>query len=445
MDLDKEFVRAVLRDGDKAFRFAVEKGVTAEHLLDDGKAAWQFIYDYKKSYGTLPSLDMIVGSVPSPGGVGGNVDLTASLADTAEALTDKILERRVLNIIAEGAKKLTEKVKARNAKEASEVFEEIHRKLRQEQLTAAKLESLFALGTEVIKYYELVKSGGTGIPTPWPSMDRQTRGWWPEDLILLVGKRGMGKTWSLLLCTHSAWLPGNKVLICTTEMPRETLAGRFLCMHLRIPYSDYRDGRLGDFVERKFRDGVTALLNEQGIDMIGKGFDFSIDNLDAAVDEADPDLLIVDGAYLIKNVGKDRHERVSNTFNDFKRIGIRHTLPVLTSTQFNRATKSGQEETVSADNIAITDVAIWNASAAFGLTQTEDMYKSRTMGWKSLKIREGQPRDFQSRWDLTRMEFDEIVDVSGNPVQPNVAPGTIQSPFPKGPDEEDDDLPSIPF
>lgn len=441
MDLDKEFIRAVLRDGDKAFRSAQEKGISTVHLLDEGKAAWEFIYNYKKNYGDLPSIELVVGSVPSP--TGGNIDLTGVLGDSADALGDKILERRVLNILLDGTKTISEKVKQRNAKEAAEALEEVHRKLRQEQLSASKLESLFALGTEVIAYYELIKSGGRGIPTPWPSMDRQTMGWWPEDLVLIVGKRGTGKTFSLLLCTHAAWLPGNKVLICTTEMPKSTLAGRFLCMHLRIPYSDYRDGRLGEFVEQKFRDGVAALLNEQGIDMIGKGFDFSIDSLDAAVEDADPDLLIVDGAYLIKNTGKDRHERVSNTFNDFKRIGIKRRVPVLTSTQFNRSAKSGQEDTVSGDNIAITDVAIWNASAAFGLTQTEEMFKSRVMGWKSLKIREGQPRDFQTKWDLNRMEFDEIVDGSGNPVQPNVIQSTIQSPF-KGSDD-DEDLPDIPF
>ena len=441
MDLDKEFVGAILKEGDKALKSALEKGINAEHLLDEGKIAWTFIIDYKKQYGQLPSKSLLLGSVTDEKGK--PLDLNAGLGDSSEALADKLLERKVLNLLFEGTKKVTDQIAKRNAKEAAEVFQEIHRKLLKEQLTASKVESLFALGTKVIAYYDLVKSGGRGIPTPWQSMDKQTMGWWPEDLILIVGKRGTGKTFALLLCSQAAWMPGHKVLICTTEMPRETLAGRFLCMHLRIPYGDYRDGRLGEFVEKKFRDGVSALLNEQGIDMIGKGFDFTIDNLEAAVEDTSPALLIVDGAYLIKNQGKDRHERVSNTFNDFKRIGIRRGIPIITSTQFNRAAKTGQEETVSADNIAITDVAIWNASAAFGMTQTEEMFAQRLMGWKSLKIREGRPYDFECNWDLVKMEFSENVTSLGDPVKPNVAANTIQSPFPQN--EDDDDLPDVPF
>ncbi len=248
-------------------------------------------------------------------------------------------------------------------------------------------------------------------------------------------------TWVLLLLTHAAWAPGKRVLICTTEMSRRALAIRFLCLHFRIPYGDFRKGRLGMFIEQKLKDGITALMADQGIRVVGSDFDYSINSLDAATEDDKPDMLVVDGAYLIKNVGKDRHERVSNTFDDFKRIAKRRKCSVLSSTQFNRQAKSGQEESLSAENIGITDVAGWNADAAFGIYQTQEMFEKNIMGVKPLKVREGKPESFQIKWDLSAMEFGEIIDPAKQSII--VKPQMISTSV--GQDDSSDDLPDIPF
>lgn len=422
MDLDKELIRVVLRDGESAFRSALDRGIVAERLYDDGKIAWNFIVEHKKQYGVLPSLPLILGSCVNTKGE--QLDLSAGLFDSTNALIDKVLERSTLNLLLDGTKKVHAEIAKRDAKAATEAFEEIHRKLLRENLTVSKVETLFSLGTKVIEQYDFGKAGGMGIPAPWPTMTAQTMGWWPEDLVLIVGRSGVGKSWTLCLLAHAAWFGNHKVLFCTTEMPREQIAARFLCMHLKIPYTDFRKYKLGDYVEKRLKDGIIALMADQGIDMVGKGFDFTIDNLEAAIEDSKPTLLIVDGAYLIKNIGKDRQEKVANTFNDFKRMGIKHHIAVATSTQFNRQAKNGQEETVIIENVGITDVAGWNASAAFGLYQTPDMYRERIMGVKPLKIREGEPIAFQCHWDLTRMDFSEVGGSAqtDNPATPIVSP-----------------------
>lgn len=434
MDLDKEAIRSVLRDGITAYRNAVDRGITAEKLYDEGRQAWEFMEKHAKQYGVLPSLELILGSVPDAKGE--QIDLSAGLFDTTEVLLDKVLERATLNLLTDGIKKVHEKISQRSAKEAAEVFSEIHRKLQAESLSLAKIESLFSLGKEVIEYYNLIESGGTGIPTPWPTMTSQTRGWWPEDLLLIAGRLGVGKSFAGLLLIHSAWLHKHDVLICTTEMTRKALASRFLCMHLRIPYGDYMSGRLGAFVKEKMVSGVEALLEDQGVQIVGKGFDFTMDNLEAAIEQCDPEMLFVDGAYLIKNKGKDRQEAVINTFNDMKRIGIRHKLVTLATTQFNRQVKSGSEETVVVENIGITDVAGWNASVAFGLYQTDEMKKNHKMGWKPLKVREGVPESFECEWDFKNMAFGEI----GGSNQPAALPSQSS----QG-DDSTDDLADLPF
>ncbi len=434
MDLDKEFVRSILNEGESAYKAAVDKGITPDILFDEGKKGWEFVLKHRKEYGQLPSKEVVISSIFDA--KGDPLDLSAGLMDKSIVLIDRLLDRRSLNLITDGLRQITEHCTQRDAKGAAEAFTEIHRKMLKERVTVAKVESMFALGQEVLDHYARVKSGIRGLPTPWETMDRQTMGWWPEDLNLIIGRMGMGKTFMLLLIAHAAWMPGKRVLICTTEMSRVALAQRFMCMHLRIPYGAYRSATLGAYGEKQLEEGVRALMSEKGISMVGDDFDFSIESLDSAVEDDQPDMLLVDGAYLIKNSGKDRHERVSNTFDDLKRIGKLRKISVTTSTQFNRQAKSGQEDSLSADNIGITDVAGWNATNAFGLFQTQEMYDKRIMGIKPLKIREGRPELLHVQWDLDKMKFGEVSVDGSEPIVAGLpAPDVGDS----------DDMPDIPF
>jgi len=182
-------------------------------------------------------------------------------------------------------------------------------------------------------------------------------------------------TWTLVQCAHKAWSAGRKVLVISTEMNVSQMARRFFALHLRLPYGEMRTGKLGEFVESKLYAGVKEMLEEDGINIVAGDFDYSIDNLSALVTDEKPELLCVDGPYLIKNTGKDRHERVSNNFDDFKKIGKRTGAAVLTNLQFNRSAKTGQAQTVVAENIGITDVAGWNCLPADSMIATSGGYR----------------------------------------------------------------------
>jgi KaiC/GvpD/RAD55 family RecA-like ATPase len=402
MDLDKEFAGALLRDGEVAYNRAIERGLDIDvHLVGEGKAACNYILEFRKEYGTIPSPDLL----------SDNLGLSIPVAkDPFDALLDKVLQRRLWNVIKEGADKVKTALEKRdNAEAAAEQWHEVNRKIQEQNLTGNnKVIPLFGLVDEVWKLYDLAKSGVRGINMPWQSMMDQTMGWQPEDLGLIVGRLGQGKTTCLLLMAHAAWKDKKKVLIISTEMSKVKLLQRFLAITLRLPYEAFRKGRLGEFAEPKARAESLALAQDRGIQIVGGAFDYSIDAVDSAIEEFKPDIACVDGAYLIKNSGKDRHERVSNTFDDLKRIGSRRKISVLTNTQFNRSAKAGNSDTIAADNVGMTDVAGWNADFMYGLWQSKEMFDSKIMGMKALKIREGKPLDFITRWDWDTMDFTEI-------------------------------------
>jgi len=189
-----------------------------------------------------------------------------------------------------------------------------------------------------------------------------------------------------------------------------------------MPYNEVRRGKLGHHAEEKFFAGLDELMVQEGIDIVAGDFDYSIDNISAVVEDQKPNLLCVDGPYLIKNSGKDRHERVSNNFDDFKKLGKRTGVSTITNLQFNRSAKTGQDQTISADNIGITDVAGWNSDAAYGMMQSEEMRSNGRLNLKALKIREGQPDTFEINWNHQTMDFSEVAGDGAAPPAP-MGPG----------------------
>jgi len=412
MDLDKELVRSVLREGKDSYLSCLNKDINPEeHLYGEGRQAWEYVADSYRTHGELPPLEAVSAAT--------GLDLSGSSEGSSSFYLGEIFKRRLFMVQKEGIERVSNSLATRDPEGAAEIWAEIHRKIQTESLTVRKVESLLALGSLVIEDYEDAKAGKRGIPTPWPAMNDQTLGWWPEDLVLFVGRLGVGKTWALTICAHAAWVTRtHNVLIVSTEMNKRQMARRFFSLHLNLPYNEVRLGKLGEFVEGRLYEGVNELLKGKGLNIIAGDFDYSIDNIAAVVEDEKPHLLCVDGPYLIKNSGKDRHERVSNNFDDFKKIGKRTGVATITNLQFNRSAKTGQEQTISADNIGITDVAGWNSDVAYGMMQDEETKANARLHMKALKIREGVPGTFEINWNHSTMDFTEVGGEGGPGVPP---------------------------
>lgn len=402
MDIDKSFIHSLLVKGESGYKTAIERGVDPDqHLNLEAKKAWDFIKNHRLKYGTMPSLDIAKALL--------DLDLGPPPTDHINSLIDALFKRRVNWVIRDGIESVTKKLEQQDPLSGAEQWNEIHRKLLNEKLTTSKVESLFDYVPQVIQAYDDAKMGKRGIPTPWPTMDEQTLGWQPEDLVLFVARLGMGKTWSLLLTSYTAWENDTKVLIATTEMRSSAMAMRLLALHFRLNYGDFRRGRLGEFVEQEFKAKAMDMVKEKGLYIVGGGFDFTIDNLEAAIDQNEPNMVSIDGAYLIKNKGKDRNEKVANTFDDLKRLAKRKQIACIANTQFNRSAKK-DADTITAENIGMTDVAGWNSDAIYGLWKDKAMEDLGEAGIKAIKVREGRPKDFKIKWDLDRMDFSEMID-----------------------------------
>lgn len=216
-------------------------------------------------------------------------------------------------------------------------------------------------------------------------------------------------TWVTVLLTDHFWSEQKKrVLYGTTEVSKLRIAMRFASASLKVPYDDLRLGRLTTYVEDRFQKAIEEICNAEGLGILGGTFDFRVESYEDAIQEFKPDVVLLDGAYLLQVSGSNRLERAANAFDELKRICKRTTVPSLVTTQFNREAKANVATTIQVERLALTDVASWNADLIYGLIQTDDMKRDRRMIFKPLKTREGVAEEFECVWDFQEMNFSEL-------------------------------------
>lgn len=420
MDFTQALVRAIIDGGKPAYREFLQRALPDEIIQGPAKEALNYVGQHFATYGDVPSKDIIEGKlgIPMPPNPEGT---------TAGFWADEILKNAIGN---EVKRSIDKSLNLLNTQKNIESFEELQQAVfRIQQLQTggsldSRVTSLLDEGVNVWEYYQRMKSGHRGILTPWPTMNDSTMGFNPEELILFVARSGIGKTWASLLVAQHAWQgypvwvkKGNetveevrrhKVLYVTTEMSKLRIALRFFSLKEKINYGRLRSGRLTLQEETKLQQNVFGVLKETGIDIVGGNFDFRVETLAAAIDEAKPELVIIDGIYLIKVPGKDRMEQAANAFSEVKRLTARKKLPIVVTSQFNREVKANQASTARAESVALTDAAVWHSTLIFGLVQTDDNKKEKRMQVKQLKVRDGAGEDFELEWDFDQMIFSEI-------------------------------------
>lgn len=399
MDLDLHFISAILRSPG-SFALAKKKTITDQKIEGPSRDGWKFISDHVIEHGSVPSVDFFQAKTGIQ---------TIEPQEKIEVLIKDVNDRFLWNKIRTSNEDVVKAINESKPHDALKVYETVVRESYKECLIGTSVESLWGIGPEVLNLYERVKNGDRGIPTPWEAMNEMTLGWWGGEFIIFVARLGIGKTFTLLLLARNAWMNGKSVLFVGTEMSRLKLAMRLYSIHLHLPYRDFRHGRLSSFKEQELKDKVAELSAQEGFNIVGSDFESRIEDIEAAIEAHNPDILFVDGIYLIKNAGKDRHAIVSNTANDLKRMSIRKNIPIVASHQFNREVTANSRSNVLVENLGVTDVLGWNADCAFGMYQTDDMKEDRIMGFRPMKLREGTGQDFFAQWDFDSMTFDQLV------------------------------------
>jgi len=211
------------------------------------------------------------------------------------------------------------------------------------------------------------------VPWPWPTLNEELGGIHRGDYISIYGRPGSMKTWLATVIAEFAYMNANAtVLFYSREMAPEVLVDRAVCRMLRMDYRKFRMRQLDpiqksqamEFVRTMHGDEVAIARYTGGrrkrflvtSDYKGEGGGGTVDSLQLKIEEYEPDLVIVDGVYLMRGP-LNRKDRL-----DWKNVyavsqGLRATVnkfrvPILVTNQAKQsAAKTGgsTEEQAFAD------------------------------------------------------------------------------------------------
>ena len=394
----KKLIAAILENGSTE----VLRGLTVEKFVDDEVALYNFVRTHYRRYGQLPAIRTVedeIGRLP-------RVD------ETVEYYVNRLHDRHLFVLLKDKFGGLRDALRDFDMDRAKESIAALRSDVRVSS-PSDDLRNFREAGEEVLRQYDRVHAdpGMSGIPTGWPQFDEATGGYQNGDLVTWVARMGVGKTFYLLKQAVHAWEMGYSVLIVTMEMTIEQITRRLIGMQAGINPNFIRRGELSDYAYRRIRGVIDTLQQADRFILYAGGFSKQVEDIELLVHEYSPDIIFIDGAYLLKpDTGKkamSRLERVPEVYDALKKLTITSDRPIINTTQFSRqAGKRGKDG--SLETISFTDAVGMHSSLVVSIKEGKPPFQTSRRTVEILKGREGEHGEYEMNYRFTPVDFTEV-------------------------------------
>lgn len=217
-----------------------------------------------------------------------------------------------------------------------------------------------------------------GIPTGLRCFDDYQEGWQAGEGIMIIGPKGSGKSWIMMLWATVAYKHGCKVLYFSPEMSWEECALRFDVLlanqyHKELSHTKIKTGTLVNMDEyREWLESLTERADFVCVDSIGaRGF--TLPSMLGLVEEHQPDIVFLDGIHLVKDIrGEQKWETIKLTADGLKESALRRKTVAIWAGQVDREGMRNATEPVSS-----------GAQAAYSKAAVEGADRLITLGMDS--------------------------------------------------------------
>lgn len=414
--IERGFISKLIESKD--FKLLKDQQIQPFFLTGDNKRVFLYIQEQFKTTGEVPTPRVLKQKFPSYELETHEID-GSTIVGTDETLLYWCKELRTKakhNRLADITEDVAEKLDNGETEEAYAIMKKGVWKIEDEIVESSSVDITKNTEDRKQAYLERKKNKGMiGISTGIPHLDYILKGLIKETLTTLIAGTGVGKTWFLVLLGAYAQLNGYKVCVFITEMSTELMQDRFEAMLFGMMY--------GDFSYENFKSGSLNLETENLY------FEFLEDDLPklepliietatgissvvSVIEREKPDLVLVDGAYLMEDEqgAKDDWLRVTHITRDLKKTAKNWHLPIVINSQADKNTskKTGPE----LGSIMYTQSIGQDSDNVLALFRDEIMINDKEMGVKVLKQREGVLGKVIINWDFNHMNFKSIYSES---------------------------------
>ncbi len=408
------FLAACIRDGDTAqylkfgkldHMFALEPG--AEDL-------YAFVKGYVTLTGTLPSIELTEAETGEA--------LSKETTDPKflhEKLAQTYVQRSMKLMVAEAQKHFVD-----DPMKAWGILTDAVREVQHNQIAPKIHDFKHAASTaypQMVSKWALIDQG---VSWGWPYMDQQGGGIWAGDLISLVGRPGLGKTWLLLWIALYVWQKTKvPIVFVSMEMSASIVMERLTAMYTKTPMNFFATGMLPNlFSASNPKKNIKSKLEKlEASDMppfivVDGNLTASADDVVALVQQVKAGACFVDGAYMLTADGsRNMYDAVAINANRLKRdVATSLGVPTFCTWQFGReVSKLKKGEKPGLQHIGYSDVIGQVSTVVAGLfdedtdNNVEKLYRRKI---SILKGRNGETGEFHVNWDFFLMDFSETTD-----------------------------------
>lgn len=363
---------------------------------DKDLPVYDFIVKYFSDYGSLPPEGLVVARFGLEPVEGQSQYWEDSLSKLRFSLIFENSISKISDIVAKG-----ETVKAKE--QLLQMITELDSKrglsgefTREEGLNAvlSSIPSNRAVG------------GLLGTPTGWNTLDEITHGWCRGGVYVISARMKMGKTMLLCHSAEMAYMSGARVLFVSMEMNKNEFFTRVLGLQTNLSPNNLFYGQVSFFTERRIQQLVDSDIRKKDYIFQEGLFKTGIHELGFLIQMRKPDIVFIDGAYLLRVPGSNKMpswERATEVITLLKTFSAQYDVPIVCTYQLNReAAKRGH---VGPEHIHLSDAIPQIATTAIGIFDT-DMEDEKIM--RVLANRNGPTGDITINWLWDTSNFSEV-------------------------------------
>lgn len=384
----------------------IKLGIKADHLSSDWAEIWKWILEFFRTHGSVPSERVFHNEFA-------DLPLVDPERETFSNLVDEILNAYRQRLLVET---ISDAMPTLNSGDTQEALKTLTSGIQKATVDTVKMRDIDIVQNweQRISRYEQLKATPNalrGIPTGFMGLDRITFGLRPQQFIVFAGEPKRGKSLFALILANSAHVHGKKPLFVSFEMSIEEQEARYDALIAKVPYHRILSGDLSNKEFERIRVELRRRKNMQP-------FIFSEDTsslttvsaLSGKVREFSPDVLFVDGVYLMddeEGEPKGSPQALTNITRSLKRLAQTLDIPVVATTQvLSWKLNNKKTRAVTADAIGYTSSFAQDADLILGVERHPDFDDQAII--RVVLARSAPTGMVHVKWDWNTMDFTEV-------------------------------------
>ena len=386
----------------------IEAGVKSQHFSAHWSDVWEWVVTYWREHNAVPSARAFSQEHA-------NVSLVDASREQFSNLLEEMLESYRHQKLVET---LATAVPMLNNNQTIEALHALTEGLQTASADVARLRDINLIENweQRVQRYQLMKDTPNairGIPTGFGGLDRITSGLRPQQLITFVGEAKKGKSLITLIMANAVHTHGKVPLYISFEMSAEEQSARYDALISNISHTKIMRGDLTNAEIEHIRKTVSMRKNMHPF-ILSEDISSltTVSAIAGKVQQHKPDLLVVDGVYLMddeQGEPKGSPQALTNITRSLKRLAQRFDIPIVGTTQV-LSWKIGNRKSrqITAESIGYTSSFAQDSDLVVGVESDPDIENQAIL--RVVLARTAPKGEVRINWDWHNMDFSEVED-----------------------------------